>query len=153
MEWRYQHLQWLAPSKKRDDDGPLYWMIVSTREDGLFYVNESHPQLTMHNEGFESLKAAKDFCERIESGLVEIVDGIIHDNDNVSAWFSKNYLSSDKVCERCKKPETETGSIGISYLTEPSQVICGECMEYLANEHRLFEASRVNTFLKSKEQQ
>lgn len=90
MNWEYDgcQTQWEAYA------GPFTWR-VHVLKDGTFTLEYSSYELNPHVSPFQTLQAAKDFCESQESGAKPaplIVSEESHkvEPNVVDAWFSKH---------------------------------------------------------------
>jgi hypothetical protein len=76
MRWEFfrDEGKWECFSQLHDDGNPFRWVIVVC-QDGKFDVNESDTELCNGITAFDTLAAAKAFCEASESTCLVMVAG------------------------------------------------------------------------------
>jgi hypothetical protein len=70
LETDFDELTWTAYSVIHDDGTPFEWVIV-VNDAGLFSVEKSSAELTDRKESFETLAAAKAWCQEVEDAAIE----------------------------------------------------------------------------------
>jgi hypothetical protein len=75
LDWKFwandfDELNWAAYSAIHDDGTPFEWVIF-VNDAGLFSVEKSSAELTDRKESFETLAAAKAWCQEVEDAAIE----------------------------------------------------------------------------------